>query len=542
MKRTALLLIVVIALVSCGPPEDAAEEAPDVGPDGGPVGTDVGDGTPDMDGTTAPDGTTGPDSTLPGEGRGADGDTDSVYEPVPDLPTGSPTIAWRTSVGRGVSRAPVAHNGSILVFGDDRTVGYYRVTDGRRERSVDLGRYVDGEVAVVGRVFCFPEGPNTLHGFSPADGNRLWTTDLGAPVVAGPIGGEQIFVVATASAVYALEAQTGRETWSRDAGAAVTALVWSEEGVIVATEDGRLRLLDDATSDEVWITVPTGGIPRHLVIAGEAVVVFGRRGGIGLVSLADGAYSAVDPVMGVDTNGSAPTTNDEAPDSDGAAPDADEGATIGAAVGRPARDPRTGDVFFVDESGVAVAMTFPDGEVAWTYDLGGRSTVPVAVARSMVVIVEDGGDLVALDRRTGSPLWRVEGKWWTPGGALLDSEGIFVAARHGVLTRLVPGQVAQAEPMRFVPRSQPYEGVPVAGEHYLSLPEAGVYRIELPNQERAPVELRLYYNGRQVASNAGKVGLDAGFRVEVPAARELRMEVEGEDAAGFVLVVTRVDG
>jgi outer membrane protein assembly factor BamB len=212
----------------------------------------------------------------------------------------------------------------------------------------------------------------------------------GHPVIAGdliitPSDGRPI------SSVYALDRATGKLRWEWPAERGVeTDLVLAGGRVLALTGTAELAALDARTGEELWRLAPDGPQPRQEFHKSAPAAGGGRV----FFETADGRLYAADLAtgkllwkreLGFDITTSLLLTA--------------QGLLAGLADGRIVRlDPATGDV----ETALAV---------------GGAPRGPLVLAEGVLLVLLDwGGTLLAVDESLGKTLWRREqvGKWSAP--------------------------------------------------------------------------------------------------------------------------------
>jgi outer membrane protein assembly factor BamB len=225
--------------------------------------------------------------------------------------------------------------------------------------------------------------------FDLKTGKQVWRVDTKLPLTGGTGAGAGAIAVGSADGqVLLLSADTGAVRWRADVnGEVLSAPAISGEQVIVRTVDGKLRALGLADGQEVWSTEQN--IPR-LTLRGTAAPVVARdmalsgfdNGRVMAVSLADGATVWDSPVSPSKGRTELERLND-----------------IDAAV-KVAGD----DVFVAGYQGRAAMLSLESGQIWWTRDVSSYRAVDVDDTQMYVSTSQ--GDLVALNRRTGTEVWR----------------------------------------------------------------------------------------------------------------------------------------
>lgn len=140
----------------------------------------------------------------------------------------APRVAWSASVGEGNSSSrrlmaqPVSAGGRVFTLDARRQVSAFELSGGRRVWTRDLGRersgredYFGGGVALGdGRVYV-TTGFGSLFALDAGSGEILWETPAGSPMRAGPTYAEgRVFATTLENLLIAVDASSGEELWS----------------------------------------------------------------------------------------------------------------------------------------------------------------------------------------------------------------------------------------------------------------------------------------------------------------------------------------
>ncbi len=206
-----------------------------------------------------------------------------------------------------------------------------------------------GGLAVSGDTLFVTTGFGELSALSVATGDLLWTQDLDAGGGSAPtVRGDLVYVVARDSRAWAVDAASGRIRWTLTGTPAVQGF----SGGAGAAVTGDIAVFPFA-SGEVIAAFPLGGLRRW------STVLAGARTGRAAATLSD---ISGDPVI------------------DG------------------------GVVYVGNVSGRVAALDLASGDRLWTATEGAVS--PVWPAGNSIFLVNDLGDLLRLDARSGAVLWR----------------------------------------------------------------------------------------------------------------------------------------
>ena len=225
----------------------------------------------------------------------------------------------------------------------------------------------------------------------PDDGREIWETRLGEEISAGPgVGDDHVAVVTKDGALVVLDANDGEEQWRKFISGESLARPLIRSGtVVIQTVDNRLRAYGLLDGKERWtleestpaLTVRGNASP---VAVGSTVVAGFDNGRIMAVNLSTGDVEwqqMLSPPSGR-------SDLDRLSDVDGQI----------AVVGQ--------DVYAAGYQGRVVALAAESGQPLWAREL---STVAGTHADfANVYTVLDGGEIVAMSRRTGAELWRQE--------------------------------------------------------------------------------------------------------------------------------------
>jgi eukaryotic-like serine/threonine-protein kinase len=244
----------------------------------------------------------------------------------------------------------------------------------------------------------------THQGVQPGPGpdgqpQLVWSVKAGGGIEHSPILGDgTLFVGSDDGNLYALDARSGTDRWRLDLGASLPSTPVFGSGVVaVSDQNGVLHGVAAATGAEVWHTAP---------VVNAASPVF--AGGIVYITGTDHRAHGFDLQTGVE-RWSWTTTADL---SNAFAVAADT-AYVGS------------------HDGVLHAVALAGSHELWSYQMTGTEVGFPLVAGDVVVVNslqqagEPSGELYALDRTSGKPLWTFRG----PSGLQISSGSV----RDGIL-------------------------------------------------------------------------------------------------------------
>lgn len=238
------------------------------------------------------------------------------------------------------------------------------------------------------RVFAAAYDGNVV-AFNPDSGNRIWETELGVSLTAGPSFGEELVVVAGGDGdIVALNANDGSEAWRTViVGETLTKPIITREGVAIYTIDGRLRVLSLFDGSERWFVqqdlpaLTIRGTSKPVVI-GDTIFTGFDNGRLMAVDLSDGATeweAMISPPSGR-------SDLERLSDVDGQL----------LAIGQ--------DLYAAGYNGRVMSMASESGQLLWAREFS--TYTGVGADWNNIYLVTDGGQLIALLRRNGSDVWR----------------------------------------------------------------------------------------------------------------------------------------
>jgi outer membrane protein assembly factor BamB len=228
--------------------------------------------------------------------------------------------------------------------------------------------------------------------FDLKTGKVNWKSQTKLRLSGGPgYAAERLFVGSSDGDVLALNAADGKELWHiKTNGEVIAPPAATDDLVVVRTVDGHLRALSTADGSELWLAEQQ--VPR-LSLRGTAPPVIVRdmvicgfdNGKVLAVALKDGSVlweTTVAPSRGrtelerlVDIDSSVQVQGD--------------------------------DVFVVGFQGRAAMLALESGQIWWSREAS--SDRGLVVGEDAVYVAAADGDVVALNRRDGTPLWTQAG-------------------------------------------------------------------------------------------------------------------------------------
>ncbi|HJP34431.1 MAG: outer membrane protein assembly factor BamB [Gammaproteobacteria bacterium] len=228
---------------------------------------------------------------------------------------------------------------------------------------------------------------------SAATGEELWT-ERGKKlrISGGPGAGDGLVFAGTSDAeVVARDAESGEEKWIVQVSSEVLAPPRAAGGtVVVRTGDGKLFGLDSETGKRKWVYDRT--IPVLTLRGTSAPVIYG---GIVIAGFDNGRLVALDLATGKqewETRLAVPTGRSD----------------LERMVDVDAEPTIADDTAYVASFQANVAaVSIVNGQLEWTRKISSYSNL--AVDESRVYVTDELGNVWALDRDTGTSIWKQEG-------------------------------------------------------------------------------------------------------------------------------------
>ena len=225
-----------------------------------------------------------------------------------------------------------------------------------------------------------------------ANGKPQWKSSAGKPAFAGVGVGEGLALVALDDgSLLALDIGSGEERWRVELNRQVSAVPVAGSGrVVVRTSDGLLIGLESDSGEKVWeLERKVPGLSLHgdsqPLIDRDAVVTGLANGKIMVNSVVNGREfweKDISYVRGV---------NELERISDIDSPPVVEGNTLYAAT----------------YQGELVSLSILTAETDWRYEISTR--LPISIVDGSLLITDDLGTVVSLDRDSGEENWRQPG-------------------------------------------------------------------------------------------------------------------------------------
>ncbi|MGE3712637.1 MAG: PQQ-binding-like beta-propeller repeat protein, partial [Hyphomicrobiaceae bacterium] len=326
-----------------------------------------------------------------------------------------------SSKGSKVTASPIVYDGRVYTLDAAARVSAFSVSGG----------------ALLWRANLVPESENKPGSFS------LWS--LGSSNAGGGYGGGlavdggRLYVATGFGTVSALDPTSGKVAWTKNLGAPIrsspTAVV---DRIFVTTAEGRIVALAGSDGSELW---GTQGLPQQASLIGNASPAV--DGEIVAAPFPSGEVLGLKIATGETVWTESLTRM--------------RGATAISAMSDAARPAIADGVLYASaHGGRMVAARAATGERLWAINLS--TTQPPWPVGEYVFIIDNAGQLQALNRRDGQTLWTVNlpgSKTWT--GPTLAGGQLWLVSNKGALvsvdaaTGRVTSQGAVGSPSYIAP-------------------------------------------------------------------------------------------
>ncbi len=222
-------------------------------------------------------------------------------------------------------------------------------------------------------------------------GKEIWEKDLALNLISGVGGDEsQIYVSSTEGHLFALKKETGEIVWQQKFSTESLAPPASDMGILVLrTNDGSIIALKAESGEEVWRqNFPTPALTLHGYSSPLIV-----PGGV-LLGLDDGTLVALSLEKGK-AIWKTKVSRAEGRSEIERLVDVDGAIVIDNQY-----------IYAVNYQGKLIQVEPQKGNIVWSRDM--TSTTGVGVDEKNVYVSEPDGYIWALDKRTGSSMWKME--------------------------------------------------------------------------------------------------------------------------------------
>lgn len=255
--------------------------------------------------------------------------------------------------------------------------------DGTNEQFVKL------VPAVVGQRVYVADRNGSVRAYELENGKEIWHSKTGVAISAATGVGEGLVLVGSSEAeLVVLAADSGEERWRTTVSSEILSVPQVyDDVVVVQTVDGSIAGLNADTGESLWIYDRSAPV---LTLRGTSTPLV--EGGAVLAGFANGKMAALEVATGRQLWETAVAIS--------------HGRTELQRIVDLDADPviRDGILYVVSFQGRMVAINLQDGRLLWNRDMSAYSGI--AVDRQQVYVSDVDSEVWALDRRTGSSLWK----------------------------------------------------------------------------------------------------------------------------------------
>ncbi|HEY4299438.1 MAG TPA: PQQ-binding-like beta-propeller repeat protein [Candidatus Didemnitutus sp.] len=363
---------------------------------------------------------------------------DFAPAPPPPVYPAAPAILWRHALGAPTWASPTADHGSIYIGTNKGTFHAIDTATGTGRWMWSGPNRIDGQAVVANGAVYFVDGKNDLVCLDTASGRLRWRTALydekraGKPLPDNPtfnrrtampcVDGDTVACGSADGGLYVLDAATGTARWRHEAGAPIFSGVGraGRDRVSFGTMDGSVVILGLAERREMFRARTAGGIVTTPVVDGDLVLAGSRDYFLYAFRASDStvAWKYSYWFSWIESTGAL-------------------------------RD----GVFYVGASDYRRVTAFDPvlGRVIWATDVRGLDWGTPLVTEKRVYIgtvaqnipgtaIEHTGGIMALDRKTGQPVWQLlaarapeNGFGGYAGSLAADGSRLFAAGFDGDL-------------------------------------------------------------------------------------------------------------
>ncbi|MFD8533158.1 PQQ-binding-like beta-propeller repeat protein [Streptosporangium canum] len=217
------------------------------------------------------------------------------------LDAASGRTRWRGRASGSIRRVtPHAAGDLVYAIGPGGVVALDAGSGERRWRLRADGRTGVAGVATTADTVYVAAGDGRLHGLDRITGRPRWRSQIGAPILTGPLATGGAVYVGGGGVLHKLDAATGARLWTFEAGRGVhtttNALMVARGVAYLARVGDRLHALDATTGRTRWTSSLGGGAgfrapgPFTPVLAGDALYVAAGDGGLHALDAATGTH------------------------------------------------------------------------------------------------------------------------------------------------------------------------------------------------------------------------------------------------------------
>lgn len=314
------------------------------------------------------------------------------------------TAKWSFATGGEVWASPAVSGGVVYIGSDDGFLYALDAKTGAEKWRFKTGKGVRSRPAVGSQAICFLSDDGNLYALDVAAGKLKWKFDTHTALVphsalgdsdsrwdylqsSPAIGAGLVFVGSGNSNLYAVDLATGQEKWHYTTGDCVrSSPLIANNTVYFGSWDNSVYALDTATGVEKWQFDTKGIVQASPVLAGPLLVIGSRYPYVFALDRATGKEKWRFNYFGSWVESSAVI--------------ASETAYVGSSDFL--------HLFAIDLKSGQRKWGFKTSGYSWSSPAADASKVYVGCARSSQRHPTDGGDVYAVDAKTGREVWRFQ--------------------------------------------------------------------------------------------------------------------------------------
>lgn len=344
-------------------------------------------------------------------------------------------VAWRFRTEGPVRASPVVLGDRVFIGGGDHRFYALDAATGAELWRYEVGAEVAGAAAVTSDRVVFTDRYNTVHALDPSSGAAVWTRrggdDLPLPwghegwdyLLASPtVIGDRVLAGTGDGVLRAMSLLDGRELWRFPTGGRIRSAPAVHGGVVyVGSGDGVVYGVDFQDGSEVWRFETEGAAWESAEFGFDRQQIYSSPAieeGILYIGSRDAADYAVD----LSTGGEVWSYRDGTP----------------WVIASPAVGPER--IYTARSSGGAVmALDRRTGEPVWQAATGGLVFSSPLLADGVVYVGSGDGSVYAFDAATGEVRWRYRTEGGVMSTPVLWNEHLIFGSEDGAVYALRPG-------------------------------------------------------------------------------------------------------
>lgn len=283
------------------------------------------------------------------------------------------------------------------------------IGDEPRERfRIEGSEPVIASVVVADGVAYVPNDSGSLLALDPLSGDLIWDVEIGDAEASVVVSSDTVFAVGSDGTVTAHDRESGAIVWTSQLGGFTRSSPILTRGRLVVAVDETLVTLDPSTGDRIESlrletpTISSPAVADEIIVLGTASnqVFFMSGDPLEIASFDFGEIS---------------------------------GELTVYAAGVAATPAVADGVVYVGSTGGAFAALGLDASPLWQVELGSPIYGSAAVGGELVYVATAAGQLLALDRATGTQRWVTELGDASYASPVLVGQALLITAESGVL-------------------------------------------------------------------------------------------------------------